>query len=47
MEFQFYNRTNLIFQKNENFMLPDRCSVKESGRDCVKGNPDDVFIQID
>ena len=44
MEFQFYNRTNLIFQENENFMLPDRCSVKESGRDCV--NPPEFVIEI-
>ena len=44
MEFQFYNRRNLIFPKNGNLMLPDRCSVKQNGRDCV--NPPEYVVEI-
>jgi len=44
MEFQFYNRTNLIFPQNGNHMLPDRCSVKQNGHDCV--NPPEYVVEI-
>jgi len=44
MELLFDNRTNLIFLQNGNFMLPDRCSVKQNGRDCV--NPPEYVVEI-
>ena len=44
MEFRFYNRTDLIFLQNGNFMFPDRCSVKQNGHDCV--NPPEYVVEI-
>ena len=44
MGFWKNNRWNLIPPEKINFMLPDRCSVKQNGKDCV--NPPEYVIQV-
>ena len=44
MEFWKNYRWNLILPQKIKFMLPDRCSVKHSGKDCV--NPPEFVIEI-
>ena len=44
MEFWKNNRWNLILLKKIEFVLPDRCSIKQNGKDCV--NPPEFVIEI-